>query len=84
MSQIRIKLDLPFEDALHLVVILADEAHECEKMAQFFDEKEKPEHSKFYRKCADRTDMIKEKIKFQLQNAKNIYIGGCEDESTRA
>lgn len=80
MAQIRVKLDLPFEDALHLVVILADEAHECEKMAQLFDEKEKPEHSKFYRKYADRMDMIKEKIKSQLQDAKNVYMGGCEDE----
>lgn len=84
MSKIRIKLDLPFEYALRISVILADDAHECEKMARYYDESKKTTHSKFYRNLANLSSMIKEELNLQIEDPKNVYIGGCEDESARA
>ena len=84
MSQIRIKLDLPFEYALRISVVLADDAHECEKMARYYDESEKPTHSKFYRNLANLSSMIKEAIDLQIENTENVYIGGDKNESARA
>lgn len=84
MSQIRIKLDLPFEYALRLAAAMADDAHEYQKMVRFYDEKEKPEYSKFYVMLANQARIIKDALDLQLKDAKNIYIGEDEDESARA
>lgn len=84
MSQIRIKLDLSLEQALRLAAAMTDEVHECEESARYFDEHEKAEHAEFYRMLADKSRIVKDAIDLQIKNAKNIYIGGCEDEGTRA
>lgn len=76
MSPIRIKLDLPFEYAVRIAVVLANDAHECEKVARFYDKNKKPEYSKFYRSLADETNMIKDALDLQINDAKNIYIEG--------
>lgn len=80
MPQIRIKLDLSLEDVLRLSGAMDDNAHEYEKMARYFDEKEKPEYSKFYGILAERALMLKEALDLQIADTKNVYIGGCEDE----
>ena len=84
MSQIRIKLDLPFEYAIRLSAAMADDEFECEKMARFYDEEEKPGYSKFYRMLADQARTIKNALDLQIEDTLNVYIGGNEDESARA
>lgn len=84
MAQIRIKLDLSFEQAIILSSMIADDAHKCEEMARCYDEREKAEYAEFYRALADRSRMIKEALDLQIGDAKNVYIGGDKDESARA
>lgn len=84
MAQIRIKLDLSLEQAIRLSAAMADDAHECEKMTRYYDEREKTEYAEFFRVLAGKSRMIKEAIDLQIGDAKNIYIGGDENESARA
>lgn len=85
MAQIRIKLDLPFEYVLRISALIGDNAHECERLERFFDEREKSEYSQFYGMLANKAHMIKEALDLQMQDAKNVYYrGGDEDESARA
>ena len=84
MSQIRIKLDLPFEYAIRLATAMRDDAHECEERARYWDECQKAEHAEVYRALADKSRMIEEALDLQIRDVKNIYIGGYEDESARA
>ena len=83
MSQIRIKLDLPFMYAIRLAAAMADDMYECERLVRFYDEKEKPAYSKFYRMLADQARTIKEALDLQIGDENNVYIGGDEDESAR-
>ena len=83
MAKIRVKLDLPYMDAIRLSAAMADDVYECERMARFYDEKEKPAYSKFYRMLADQSRTIKEALDLQIGNGDNVYIGGDEDESAR-
>lgn len=84
MEQFRIKLDLPFMYAIHLSAAMAEEAQECAKMVRYYDEHEKPGYSKFYGMLADQARAIKEALDLQIADAKNVSIGGDEDESARA
>lgn len=84
MPQIRIKLDLSLEQALRIAAAMTDDVHECEESARYFDEHEKAAYAAFYRVLADKSRMIKDILDRQIRNAKNIYIGGDENESARA
>lgn len=84
MKQLRIKLDLPFEYVLRLAEAIADDEHACEQMEMFYDEKAKPECSKFYGRLASQARIIKEELNLQIEDPKNVYMGGCEDESAGA
>lgn len=84
MSQIRVKLDLSLDQAIRIAATMADDAYECEKRARVFYQSGKPEHSKFYRMLADQSYLIKKTLDLQIGNAKNVYIGGDEDESARS
>ena len=84
MKKIRIKLDLFLEDAWRLAVVLADDAHECERLARQYDARGNIVYAEFYRSLAGKSRMIKEALDLQIGDAKNIYIGGDEDESARA
>lgn len=84
MSQIRVKLDLPYMYAIRLSAAMADDAHECEKMVRFYDENQKPAYSKFYGMLANQARIIKEALDLQIGDGNNVYIGGDEDESARA
>lgn len=84
MAEIRIKLDLPLDHALRIVMLMGDDAHECERLARYFDEHEKSEYAEFYRALADSSRSIREEIYLQIGDTKNSYIGGDEDEGTRA
>lgn len=80
MEKIRIKLDLPLVDAHRLAVVLADDAHNCERLARRYAERENFEYAEFYRSLADKSRMIRDALYLQIGDAKNIYIEGCEDE----
>ena len=84
MEQIRIKFDLFLEDAWRLSVVLADDAHECERLARQYDERGNNVYAEFYRSLADKSRIIKNALDLQIADAENVYIGGCEDEGTRA
>lgn len=84
MEQIRIKLDLSLVDAHRLAVVLADDAHRCERLARRYAERENFVYAEFYRSLADKSRMIKDALYLQIEDAENVYIGGGEDESARA
>lgn len=84
MEKIRIKFDLFLEDAWRLSVVLADDAHRCEKLARWYAERENLVYAEFYRSLAGKSSVIKDALDLQIKDAENIYIGGCEDESARS
>lgn len=84
MKKIRIKFDLFLVDAWRLAVILADDAHECERLARQYAARENLVYAEFYRSLADKSRTIKEALDLQIGDGNNVYIGGDEDESARA
>lgn len=80
MPQIRIKLDLSLDQAISISAAMMDDARECVERARYWDECQKPERAEVYRVLADRSRMIKEAIDLQMRDAKNVYIGGYENE----
>lgn len=83
MAKIRVKLDLSLDQAISISAAMMDDARDCVGRARYWDECQKPEHAEVYRALADRSRMIKEAIDLQLKDAKNIYIGGDDEEDNR-
>ena len=84
MAEIRVKLDLSIEQMIRLHAAMMNDIHGSEEMVRYWAEHNKAEYAEFYRVLAAKSRMIKEAIESQLREAKNVYIGGCEDESARA